>query len=842
MNENDWIGKSLAGRYHIEELLGQGGMSAVYKAQDPNLKRVVAVKMIHSHLSSDPGFVSRFEEEATSIAQLRHPNIVQVYDFNVEDEIYYMVMEFIPGETLQDHLKRLNDVDRRMPLEDVVNYMVNVCEAADYAHDRGMIHRDIKPANVMLSVFEQAILMDFGIAKIIGGQQHTATGAVVGTALYMSPEQIKGQQIDRRSDIYSLGVTLFEMVSGRPPFKADSAMTLMMMHVNDPVPNLQDLYPDVPAEMVAVINKALDKKPENRFQNAGEMATALNNLIGKPAVAPPVTESDSLGATIVEDSQPELEVPEATALAAAAASTTVDPKVEVPEETVLAAAAAETAAEPEAEVQEETALAAAAAAATTIEPEQIVQEALPEAQEASAAPASAPTPPSKAEESTGLPVIGNIKPLYLAIGGGVILLIVIGIIFGGSLFSGSSPGGDGGEGVPIAGASPTENPEVVAVLDTEAPTITPTETATLAPPTETPTPTTVPTSTQIPTETVPPGIPFTRITDITINDQNRYEIAYETFEFTEEISSTTLHVHFFFNTVPPENAGVPGSGPWILYGGPRPFTGYAPADRPAEATQMCILVANPDHSIQMNSGNCFDLPDVMGATIVDDSGASMGLVPGGVFQMGTSDGPVTEQPIHEQDVEDFYIDLYEVTNAQYSACVSAGACNPLAVNSSLTRAEYYGYPSYENYPVVNITWNDASAFCTWRGARLPIEAEWAKAARDEDLRTHPWGEDPMTCDMANVNNCTGDTTAVGSYPNDVSPYGMYDMAGNVREMTADWFSAYPGGDTAGNPYYGETHRTTRGGTFDQDWLVSSRGFVAPEDVFPQIGFRCAKSP
>ena len=469
MSDTDWIGKDLAGRYHIEELLGQGGMSAVYKAQDPNLKRVVAVKMIHSHLSSDPGFVSRFEEEATSIAQLRHPNIVQVYDFNVEDEIYYMVMEFIPGETLQDHLKRLNNVDRRMPLEDVVNYMVNVCEAADYAHDRGMIHRDIKPANVMLSVFEQAILMDFGIAKIIGGQQHTATGAVVGTALYMSPEQIKGQQIDRRSDIYSLGVTLFEMVSGRPPFEADSAMTLMMMHVNDPVPNLQDLYPDVPAEMVAVINKALDKKPENRFQTAGEMATALNNLIGKPAVAPPVTESDSLGATIVEDSQPDPEVPEATALAAAAAATTVDPKVEVPEETALAAAAAETAVEPEAEVQEETALAATAAAATTVEPDLTIQEALPEAQQTAAAPAPTSSPPTTAEESTGLPVIGNIKPLYLAIGGGVILLIVIGIIFGGSLFSGSSSGGDGGEGVPVAGISPTENQDVVTVIDTEAP-------------------------------------------------------------------------------------------------------------------------------------------------------------------------------------------------------------------------------------------------------------------------------------------------------------------------------------------------------------------------------------
>jgi serine/threonine protein kinase len=275
MSSTDWIGKNLSGRYQIQELIGQGGMSAVYKAEDPNLKRVVALKMIHSHLSGDPGFLHRFEEEASAVAQLRHPNIVQVFDFNHEDETYYMVMEFIPGETLHDHLKRLNTAGRRMPVKQVVDYMVNICEAVDYAHDRGLIHRDIKPANINLSVFEQAILMDFGIAKIIGGQQHTATGAVVGTALYMSHEQIKGQEVDRRSDIYSLGVTLFEMVSGHPPFDADSAMTIMMMHVNDPIPDLQEINPDVHPELVAVINKALAKTPEQCYQIAGEMAEAL---------------------------------------------------------------------------------------------------------------------------------------------------------------------------------------------------------------------------------------------------------------------------------------------------------------------------------------------------------------------------------------------------------------------------------------------------------------------------------------------------------------------------------------------------------------------------------------
>lgn len=832
MSATDWIGRDLAGRYHIQELMGQGGMSAVYKAEDPNLKRVVAVKMIHSHLSSDPGFVSRFEEEATSIAQLRHPNIVQVYDFNVEDEIYYMVMEFIPGETLQDNLKRLNNVDRRMSLEDVVKYMVNVCEAADYAHDRGMIHRDIKPANIMLSVFEQAILMDFGIAKIIGGQQHTATGAVVGTALYMSPEQIKGQQIDRRSDIYSLGVTLFEMVSGRPPFEADSAMTLMMMHVNDPVPNLQDLNPDVPDEMAAVINKALAKTPNERFQTAGEMATALNNVIGKPAIPPPVTESDAMGATVVEDSHPDLDVSAATAVIGAAAASAPEDSVETSEETMVGSGADQTTVESEVEVPEETVIAGAAAAATMVEPELTSQEAAPAAQDVGSV--SSPPPPTGAEDTGGLPLIGNIKPLYLAIGGGVIILILIGILFGGSLFS----GGDNG-GTPIAVASPTDELSGQIVVDTETPTDTPTEAPTLEP-TDTPTPTAVPTVTQTPTGTVPPGIPFSRINDITIDEQNRYVIAYETFEYTESLPG--MHVHFFFNTVPPEQAGVPGSGPWILYGGPRPFTGYSPADRPEAATQMCILVANQDHSIQMDSGNCFDLPDVSPPDLVDDSGASMGFVPGGTFQMGISDGAVTSQPIHEVSVEDFYIDIYEVTNQQYAACVDAGVCSPPSDPSSLTRPDYYGYPSYVDYPVVNITWDNANTFCEWRGARLPTEAEWDKAARDEDQRTHPWGEDPLTCDMANVSDCTGDTVAVGSFPNDLGPYGMYDLAGNVREMTSDWFQAYPGGDPGATEDYGESHKTTRGGAYNENWQVTARGRIMPQEAFPRIGFRCALTP
>ena len=156
-------------------------MSAVYRAQDPNLRRTVAVKLIHSHLSADPEFVRRFELEAAAVAQLRHPHIVQVYDFNHDDDVYYMVMEYLPGESLQTRLKILPRKGERFSLQDTADIIARVADAVAYAHERGTVHRDLKPANVMLMPQDQPVLTDFGVAKILGSQQHTATGAVVGT-------------------------------------------------------------------------------------------------------------------------------------------------------------------------------------------------------------------------------------------------------------------------------------------------------------------------------------------------------------------------------------------------------------------------------------------------------------------------------------------------------------------------------------------------------------------------------------------------------------------------------------------------------------------------------------
>ncbi len=267
------IGTTL-GQYRLMEELGRGGMATVYKAHQPSLDRYVAIKVLHPFVAAEEEFLGRFHREARNVAALRHPHIVQIHDFGSKNDLYYMVMEFIDGQTLKARLEELDDSGWLMTLEEACRIAEQVADALDYAHRRGMIHRDVKPANIMLTLEEEAILTDFGLARMVEGVRFTRTG-VVGTPDYMSPEQGQALEIDGRTDIYSLGVVLYEMLTGRTPYAADTPLAVVMKHIQEPLPQPRLINPAIPEEIEQVILKATAKDPGDRYEGARDMAHAL---------------------------------------------------------------------------------------------------------------------------------------------------------------------------------------------------------------------------------------------------------------------------------------------------------------------------------------------------------------------------------------------------------------------------------------------------------------------------------------------------------------------------------------------------------------------------------------
>jgi serine/threonine-protein kinase len=274
----------ILGKYRVLEPLGRGGMARVYRAYHPQLDRYVALKILRSDLVDDEEFLMRFRREARAIAALRHSNIVQVFDSDVEENIYYIVLELLEGDTLKTRLNDYRVRDEHMPLGEIVRVMLDVLDGLAYAHSEGMVHRDLKPANILLTKRGEAVITDFGIAQIVGSTQHTASGALMGTLNYMAPEQGLEGQSDVRSDIYSLGIMLYEMLTQRVPFDADTPLAVLMKHLNDPLPLPRQIEPGIPEPFERIVLKALSKRPADRHQNADEMAEALYEAAGEAGI------------------------------------------------------------------------------------------------------------------------------------------------------------------------------------------------------------------------------------------------------------------------------------------------------------------------------------------------------------------------------------------------------------------------------------------------------------------------------------------------------------------------------------------------------------------------------
>ncbi len=285
----DWIGQTLS-KVLIQQRLAQGGMAEVFVGHHTTLQRAVAVKVLYPHLAIEPRLLQRFQSEAQAVAAMRHPNIVQVFDYDIVEGSPYIVMELIEGLSLEAYLKQFHPYGKRIPPETTARLITSLAAALDYAHGHGIVHRDIKPANILLRRVSASIdpalplpldvdviLTDFGISRFREANPNTLSGTFSGTPAYLSPEQAQGKEVDHRSDIYSLGVTLYEMLAGHPPFDASDGnlLGILLKHVNESPPPL----PDSNHTVQAVVDRALAKKPEERYQHAGDLADELLKAI-----------------------------------------------------------------------------------------------------------------------------------------------------------------------------------------------------------------------------------------------------------------------------------------------------------------------------------------------------------------------------------------------------------------------------------------------------------------------------------------------------------------------------------------------------------------------------------
>jgi len=276
----DMIG-SMVGQYRIVDELGEGGMGVVYKAVDTMIEREVAIKMLRPEIARQPNLLDRFRSEAITVAKLNHSGIATLYSFTQQGENFFMVMEYVPGKTLEN-IERERGA---LPWQIAVPLAAKILEAIEPAHEMGIVHRDIKPANIMLTTWGTIKVMDFGISRMVAAPRMTTEGRLIGTIEYISPERIEGKPADPRSDIYSLGVVLFEMLCNRLPFQSPSEFELMKAHLRDPMPALREMGCDAPLAVEQVLRTAMAKAPGDRYQSCDAFAAALATASGNLTIA-----------------------------------------------------------------------------------------------------------------------------------------------------------------------------------------------------------------------------------------------------------------------------------------------------------------------------------------------------------------------------------------------------------------------------------------------------------------------------------------------------------------------------------------------------------------------------
>lgn len=320
-------GTILSERYKIYERIGIGGMASVYRAQDTHLGREVAIKIIHESLSGDDVFLQQFRNEAHAAANLNHPNIVAVYDIGEWEGRYFMVMEYVEGKTLKEIIRTYQNKEEHMPVERMLGIAIQICKGMGYAHRSGLVHCDMKPQNILVTTDDRAKITDFGISRAVSEATRTSSDVVWGTPQYFSPEQAAGDPPSPASDVYSIGIIMFEMLGNTLPFKGESPTAIALKHLQAPPPHIRTINKRVPPQMAQIVHKILAKEPAGRYRTAGQLeriletylkqsqeitSPYLESLIAKPKPKP---DADATQLSTKMPSLPSLDLADATMVA-----------------------------------------------------------------------------------------------------------------------------------------------------------------------------------------------------------------------------------------------------------------------------------------------------------------------------------------------------------------------------------------------------------------------------------------------------------------------------------------------------------------------------------------------
>jgi len=724
------------GHYRIIREIGRGGMGVVYQAENESLGKTCALKVLPIRASAEGTAArTRFTREARAAAQLEHPNVVPVYNIGEDKGCCYIEMQFIDGPSAG----QLAAERTALPWPEACRIARDAARALGAAHQKGLIHRDIKPENILIASDGTVKVADFGLARHVQSVSDlTASGHVVGTPHYMSPEQCEARELDGRSDIYSLGATLYHLLTGRRPYEADAAMTVMYKHVHDPRPDPRRVMPSLPAEVAAIVIKMMAKDKSARHQTAEEVIAELDPFIGTTG-AP-----RSLG--------------EKTATRAIRAPSGVPRTVRVPAHGRLR--------------RGPLVAAAIAACAAIVGGLAYLQGWFSPVDAPVRAPVDAPRPPERE-------------------------------------------------------APPPERPGVEPREQTEQPAL----------PKPEPEP-----ATSKPAEASGHQGPSDadRSAKGLLETIKGYVKAKQYHQALPAVAGL-LASYGSTTTVLNNRAEIDRLGTECEAGVKldKARTLYKMRDMKAAYLLLKELESPKYRGTSVVGGEIERLHQMR---LTAGTPAGMALVPGGPFIMGSDEGLVSnEAPAHTVTVKPLYMDVHEVTNAEYQRFVDAtGRPAP----SHWHNGQYPAAAA--QHPVAGVTWEDARAFAQWAGKRLPTEAEWERAARGPGRNKYPWGND---WDPARLNLDPKRRLPVMSFEEGKSPYACYDMAGGVWEWTADLYQPYPGARFKSD-HYGKM-RVTRGGVLIDSKAQNApaltarcafRGVSRPDVASPRIGFRCAKDP